>query len=53
MEHNDLHYIKGILTNDSALLNALYRKFLPPLYGMLRRNGGSYEDAKDVFRRPS
>ncbi|MBK6997935.1 MAG: sigma-70 family RNA polymerase sigma factor [Lewinellaceae bacterium] len=50
MEHNDLHYIKGILSNDSASLETLYRKFLPPLYGMLRRNGGSFEDAKDVFQ---
>lgn len=50
MEHNDIQYIKGILTNDSTLLEALYRKFLPPLYAMLRRNGGSYEDAKDVFQ---
>jgi RNA polymerase sigma factor (sigma-70 family) len=50
MEHPDFHYIKGILTNDSAALETLYRKFLPPLYGMLRRNGGSFEDAKDVFQ---
>lgn len=50
MEHNDLHYIKGILSNDSASLETVYRKFLPPLYGMLRRNGGSFEDAKDVFQ---
>lgn len=50
MEHNDLQYIKGILSNDSALLEQVYRKFLPPLYGMLRRNGGSFEDAKDVFQ---
>ncbi len=50
MENNDLPYIRAILNNDSALLDEIYRKFLPPLFGMLRRNGGSYEDAKDVFQ---
>lgn len=50
MENNDSNYIKGILSNDSAVLEAVYHKFLPPLHGMIRRNGGSFEDAKDVFQ---
>jgi RNA polymerase sigma factor (sigma-70 family) len=50
MENQDLQYIQAILKNDSVLLDKLYRKFLPALFGMLRRNGGSFEDAKDVFQ---
>lgn len=50
MEHRDTNFIKGILENDSALLETLYNRFLPPLYHMLRRKGGNFEDAKDVFQ---
>ncbi|MBC7774939.1 MAG: sigma-70 family RNA polymerase sigma factor [Phycisphaerae bacterium] len=50
MENKDLTYIRAILNNDSTLLDEIYRRFLPPLFGMLRRNGGRFEDAKDVFQ---
>lgn len=50
MENQDLPYIRAILNNDSVLLEEIYRKFLPALFGMIRRNGGSFEDAKDVFQ---
>ena len=50
MKNNDLAYIHAILKNDFAMLEEIYRKFLPPMFGMIRHNGGSFEDAKDVFQ---
>jgi RNA polymerase sigma factor (sigma-70 family) len=50
MDNPDLPYIRAILYNDPRLLEEIYRKFLPPLFGMLRRNGGTFEDSKDVFQ---
>lgn len=51
MENEDLRFIRAILNNDPALLEEIYRRFLPPLHTMLCRNGnGSFADAKDVFQ---
>ncbi|HLP96348.1 MAG TPA: sigma-70 family RNA polymerase sigma factor [Saprospiraceae bacterium] len=50
MKHQDQHYIQSILTHHSGELQEIYRLFLPPLYGMVRRQGGTYEDARDVFQ---
>lgn len=50
MENTDLYFIRGILNNEAPVLGEIYRRFLPVLYGMLRRNGGTFEDAKDVFQ---
>lgn len=50
MEHTDLHFVRGILHNETPVLEELYRKFLPVLFGMLRRHGATYEDSRDVFQ---
>ena len=50
MEKNEQHFIEGILSNNPRLLEEIYRRFLPAMYGMLRRNNGTYEDARDVFQ---
>ena len=50
MENTDLYFIRGILNNEAPVLGEIYRKFLPVLFGMLRRNGGTFEDARDVFQ---
>ncbi len=50
MENTDLYFIRGILNNEAPVLSEIYRRFLPVLFGMLRRNGGTFEDAKDVFQ---
>jgi RNA polymerase sigma factor (sigma-70 family) len=50
MENTDMYFIRGILNNEAPVLGEIYRKFLPVLFGMLRRNGGTFEDAKDVFQ---
>ncbi len=50
MENSDMYFIRGILNNEAPVLGEIYRKFLPVLFGMLRRNGGTFEDARDVFQ---
>lgn len=45
-----MYYIRGILGNDSRVLEELYRKFLPPFTSMLRKQGGGNDDARDVFQ---
>lgn len=50
MSDLDLLYLQGILKNDSRVLEDIYRKCLPPVFGMLRRNNGTFEDARDVFQ---
>ena len=50
MEKTDLAYLQGVLSNDAPLLESIYRKFLPVVFGMVHRNCGTFEDAKDVFQ---
>lgn len=50
MNDTEYSYIRGILNNDSRLLEEIYRKYLPPVFGMIRRNKGNFDDAKDVFQ---
>ena len=45
-----MYFIRWILNNEAPVLGEIYRKFLPVLFGMLRRNGGTFEDARDVFQ---
>lgn len=50
MEKDESIYIQGILRNETRTLEEIYRRFLPPLYSMLRNNHASYDDACDVFQ---
>lgn len=50
MEKDESIYIQGILRNETRMLEEIYRRFLPPLYSMLRNNHASYDDACDVFQ---
>jgi len=50
MDKKEQHFIEGILSNNPRVLEEIYRGCLPAMYGMLRRNNGTYEDAKDVFQ---
>lgn len=45
-----MYFVRGILQHEAPVLEELYRKFLPVLFGMLRRHGATFEDAKDVFQ---
>lgn len=50
MTNTDLQHIAAIRTGDKEGLRLLYREFLPPVSALVTRNGGTFEDAKDVFQ---
>lgn len=43
-------YIKAIQENDTKGLQVLYQQFLPRISNFIRKNGGSSDDAKDIFQ---
>lgn len=43
-------YIAAILSGDHTLLRQLYRELFPMVRQMVRENGGTDDDAKDVFQ---
>ncbi len=47
--NQDLH-LQAIQTNNTAGLRKLYQEFLPRIANFIRKNGGSNDDAKDVFQ---
>lgn len=50
MSSTDHHFITAIRSGDTEGLRRIYREFLPRVSGLITQNGGSYEDAKDVFQ---
>ena len=44
------NWLKGILNGDDRQIAEMYRKFMPLVIGMIRKNRGSEEDAQDVFQ---
>lgn len=50
MDQTELHFIQGILHNETPVLEEIYRRFLPSLHSVLRRNGATFEDSRDVFQ---
>ena len=47
---NDQKYLDGILNNDFAILNNIYKKFLPSIQRFVIANNGSTDHALDVFQ---
>ena len=50
-----IHYtveaiLKGLKSNDSEVLNFIYRKYFPEIRFFVIKNSGSDEDAQDVFQ---
>ena len=43
-------YIKGLLTNDDKVLEAIYQNFAPRIQHHIVNTGGTIADAKDVFQ---
>lgn len=43
-------YIAAILTGDHTLLRQMYQRFFPLIRNLVQQNGGSEDDAKDVFQ---
>ncbi len=50
MEKEGNKYIKAIKKNDFQALKELYQQFLPKISYFIKNNGGTFEDAKDVFQ---
>ena len=46
----DNEYIKGLLDQDDKVLRAIYQNFAGRISNYIIKNGGSLEDAKDVFQ---
>jgi len=44
------YYINGILHSDERIVNELYQKLFPISAAYITKNGGSYEDAEDIFQ---
>ena len=50
MAHPDEHYITIIRSGNAEGLRRIYREYLPRVAGLITKNGGNYDDAKDVFQ---
>ncbi len=50
MNETDQQYIQAIRENNSQGLRRLYDQFLPRIAYFISKNGGSFDDAKDVFQ---
>jgi len=48
--HADQRYLQGLLNNDNQLIEEIYRLFAPGIKRHIQQNGGSEEDAGDIFQ---
>ena len=50
ISHKDQYLIKGIASNDSAVINEIYDRFLGRIAHFIKQNNGSEADARDLFQ---
>jgi RNA polymerase sigma factor (sigma-70 family) len=48
--HPDQIYIDGLIQNNSAVIQSIYRKFVPKVKNYIRTNSGSDDEAQDVIQ---
>lgn len=48
--HSDQFYIEGLLQNDSAVIQSIYKKFAPKVKNYIRTNSGDDAAAADVIQ---
>ncbi len=48
--HPDQIYIEGLLQNNSAIINSIYKKFVPKVKNYIRINSGDDDQAQDVIQ---
>ena len=48
--HNDQIYIEGLANNDSAIIQSIYKKFVPKVISYIRNNSGDQDQAQDVVQ---
>ncbi len=48
--HADQLYINGLANNDSAIINSIYKKFVPKVIHYIKTNSGNEDQAQDVIQ---
>lgn len=48
--HSDQMYIDGLIQNDSAVIQSIYKKFVPKVKHYIQNNSGSDDQAQDVIQ---
>jgi RNA polymerase sigma factor (sigma-70 family) len=48
--HPDQMYIDGLVQNNSAIIQSIYKKFVPKVKYYIRTNSGSDDEAQDVIQ---
>jgi hypothetical protein len=48
--HPDQSYIEGLANNDSAIIQSIYKKFVPRRFPYIRNNSGDEDQAQDVVQ---
>jgi RNA polymerase sigma factor (sigma-70 family) len=48
--HPDQIYIDGLANNDSAIIQSIYKKFVPKVVSYIRNNSGDQDQAQDVVQ---
>ena len=48
--HSDQIYLEGLANNDSAIIQSIYKKFVPKVVSYIRNNSGDEDQAQDVIQ---
>ncbi|RZJ52174.1 MAG: sigma-70 family RNA polymerase sigma factor [Flavobacterium sp.] len=48
--HSDQKYIEGLAANNSAIIQEIYKKFVPKVVFYIRNNSGNHDQAQDVVQ---
>lgn len=48
--HTDQHYVNGLMQNNSATINEIYKKFAPKVKNYIRTNSGDDDKAQDIIQ---
>ncbi|OYX82497.1 MAG: RNA polymerase subunit sigma-24, partial [Flavobacteriales bacterium 32-34-25] len=48
--HPDQYFIEGLANNDSAIIQSIYKKFVPKVVSYIRNNSGDEDQAQDVVQ---
>ena len=48
--HPDQMYIEGLANNNSAVIQSIYKKFVPKVVSYIRNNSGNEDQAQDVVQ---
>jgi RNA polymerase sigma factor (sigma-70 family) len=48
--HTDQYLIQGLINNNSAIINEVYKKYSGKMYNWIKQHGGDSEQAQDIFQ---